>query len=403
FELTDGGYQYCDRSPSERHGYEPNIGRFLIISPRKRNRSDTSYATKIDGSPNYCTQINNVAKLCKAMYNFSDFIQHAQFHRVPFLTIEILALIIPRLRHLKHLAVLKCELIHVGETMKLLEIIQTDRLRGKENDVNLDFYPNFHAGPEIKPYNKYTVGSFGVTWDNWNGNSILAIWQLVTRIIPQAKSQDIDFISKGTSFRKWLDDGPCWRVEETLNAIQDPEYSIVQLAALLDSSNPHHHGSVKKFARRNKWQCAQGWEWSLEYYDCTCCKTKTLGILFDYETIRRHSLPSQETALRCLGCTLTVVLDNETDHYKANKRGIIQTWLEGPTRDPTPEEAALGYIPEPEINSNDLRKAISDFESKDMIRVTSRLDDTRQENHRLSRYDMETEEHQRPLTREETG
>jgi hypothetical protein len=180
------------------------------------------------------------------MYNFADRFQNIQFHRVPFLTSDLLALLIPNMRNLTNLGIYKCQLLHVGETPRILEILRTDRPKGREYQIHLDFYPNFHLGPPADCNNIHAVGSYGVTWDNWNGNSTLAIWALVQRIIPQAKRHGIDIFSRHTAFRRWLDDGPCWRVQETLEALQNPTYDKLALAALVDCRNPDHHGSVSK-------------------------------------------------------------------------------------------------------------------------------------------------------------
>ncbi len=151
-------------------------------------------------------------------------------------------------------------MIHFGETMKLLEIIKTDRPLERENQIYLDFYPLYHQGPiEIPGANSF-VGNFGVTWDNWNGNTIIAVWALISRIIPQARKQGVDFESKHTMFRQWLEKSPCWKVEDTLNAIMDPKYDPATLAALVDCSNPDHRGSVGKF-KGPIGNRPHGWEW----------------------------------------------------------------------------------------------------------------------------------------------
>jgi hypothetical protein len=123
------------------------------------------------------------------------------------------------MRNLKVLGVYKCQLIHIGDTMKLLEIIRTDRPKGRDNQISLDFYPNFHIGPIPVLGNKHTIGGYGPIWDNWDGDTRLAIWQLVSVIIPQAQKQQQDFHSKHTMFRQWLEKSPCWYVTETLETL----------------------------------------------------------------------------------------------------------------------------------------------------------------------------------------
>jgi hypothetical protein len=167
------------------------------------------------------------------------------------------------MRKLENLGIYKCQLIHVGEAMKLLEIIKTDRMLGKEHQVNLDFFPNYHVGPR-ESLGEFCVGTYGACWDNWGGDTDIAIWAMVTRIIPQARKQGIDFESHHTAFRQWLEKSPCWRVDEMLQAISllstDHEYDKGAFSALVDCRNPDHYGNVTKY-KSNILHRPQGWVW----------------------------------------------------------------------------------------------------------------------------------------------
>jgi len=172
-----------------------------------------------------------------SIQNFADFFQNLQFHRTPFLTKDILALIIPSMRGLKHLGVFRCPLIHIGNTLELFEIIKTDRPIEKERQVNLEFFPNFHIGPVRSPGNIYFTGGYGATWDNFNGRTDLAIWGLVLKIMRKARKYSIDVFSKGTAFRCWLEMSPCWRVGETLEIMEeylDKRCNAMKMIAWLD-------------------------------------------------------------------------------------------------------------------------------------------------------------------------
>jgi hypothetical protein len=173
----------------------------------------------------------------QSIHNFADYFQNLQLHRVPFLTTELLGLLIPKMRNLRILGIYKCQLIHVGETMKLLDVIKTDRPLERENQISLDFYPNFHLGPVEEPGNKYSVGAYGVTWDNWNFDTTRAVWCLVIQIIPKARSQGVDFESKHTMFRQWMEKGPCHKIEETIAAFMNPDESsenLKKVAAMIN-------------------------------------------------------------------------------------------------------------------------------------------------------------------------
>jgi hypothetical protein len=151
------------------------------------------------------------------------------------------------------LGIYKCQLIHVGETMKLLDIIRTDRPLERENQVSLDFYPNFHLGPVAVPGNPYSVGAYGVTWDNWNIDTTRAVWCLMVQIIPKARSQGIDFESKHTMFRQWMEKGPCHKIEETIALFMKPDDSIENLKKIAAMINYRRtQGKVEKLKQVNR-------------------------------------------------------------------------------------------------------------------------------------------------------
>ena len=198
------------------------------------------------------------------MNNFEDFFQNLQFHRTPFLTKEILALIIPSMRNLKHLGVFRCPLIHIGNTLELLEIIKTDRPIEKERQVNLEFFPNFHIGPVKIPGTTYFTGEYGVTWDNFNGRTDLAIWGLVLKIMRKSREYGIDLLGKGTALRQWLEMSPCWRVGNTLDVIEeylDHKCTAFEMIAWLDYKL--YRGQVFKITReyRQFETNAEGTKW----------------------------------------------------------------------------------------------------------------------------------------------
>jgi len=157
------------------------------------------------------------------MSNFADNFRNIQFHRVPFLSTRVLTLLIPHMRRLEVLGIYKCQLIHLGEGEELLNIIRTDRPLGKEYQVQLDWYPNYHDGPEFRPGRLDCTGRYGVTWDDSKPNVRnvrVAIWCLVYSLVAQANRHGIDLVGPHTAFRKWLDDSPCLMVEDTLQAIK---------------------------------------------------------------------------------------------------------------------------------------------------------------------------------------
>lgn len=178
------------------------------------------------------------------MRSFGQYFQVIQLYRVPFLTTEVLSQVVPGMSRLLTLGVYRYPLIHIGSAMDLLEIIRRGRPSRKEYQVSLDFFPNFHFGPVYHPDRKNATGWYGVTWDNFERRSELAIWQLMTFILPQARAQGVDFFSHHTAFRKWLELSPCWKTKKVLVKMSKPETTDRELVALFCWRN--FQGKVSK-------------------------------------------------------------------------------------------------------------------------------------------------------------
>lgn len=153
-------------------------------------------------------------------------------------------LLVPKMRNLTHLGVFACSMINISHTVELLDIIKTDKPKEKENQITLDFFPAHHVGPILIPGSENYSGNYGVTWDNWGGDTRLAIWALMTKILPKAVMQGVDLMGKHTMFRKWLEMSPCTEIDTTLKAIMDPTMQPEKFAAVMDWAN--YQGNVEK-------------------------------------------------------------------------------------------------------------------------------------------------------------
>lgn len=135
----------------------------------------------------------------------------------------------------------------------------------------------------------------------------------------------------------------------------------------------------------------------LERHPCQICGLNPLGIFFPYSQIRyatNMGLTGNQLTLKCLACHLITVLDSERDHYKLTKRGIIKDWLSTPS-----DETG-----EPEWNTNNLSKALSDFHDRRIAYHAYKLDKTRNREMDMrgpNPLDREHDEVQIPLTRQE--
>ncbi|KAK0118180.1 hypothetical protein ONS95_012485 [Cadophora gregata] len=372
--LEDGGYFHNCEKP--RHGPgaptdpwdQGTVSPVIVIAPFRRP----------SGPPSYYEQVRNIYTMSISMSNFAENMQNLQLHRISFLTPQLLNLLIPKMTQLRVLGIYQCQLMHVAEIIRLLEIIKTDRPLGRENQISLDFYPMWHQGPEPyingKEWNPAFTGTYGATWDNTDMNTPLAVWSIVLRALPMARTQNVDIVSKESAFRQWLDKGLLWKVEETLQALQNPNTDPRVICALVDSRNPDHHGNVRRWASDNIGCRPEGWKPYTLKYPCNYCKQQVLGIFFKFHDIFElqsfHGNSARQANLTCLGCKLKIACQHEKDHYKPSKRRLMKAWL---------QDGDDGW------NTADLSKALSDFHTRRIILKADALDEKRM--HAMNRTD----------------
>ena len=346
--------------------------------------ASTVVATPIRGPErhlDYGEQLRHLHKMCTAISNFADFFQNLHLHRIPFLTVDVLALLVPTLRNLKVLGIYKCQLIHIGNTLRLLSIIKMDKPLERENQISLDFFPNYHVGPMHRPGENNNVASYGVTWDNFGARTDLAVWKLVMDILPTAERQGVDMTSAHTAFRQWLDKSPCWMVSETLEKIRNPattDKELVVTANFFELEGDTGKLSLKQANR------PEGWDWTTKRWPCCICGQSILGIFFDYFQYHwsfcDNTIHSNPPVMTCLGCKLVCYLEAERDHYKHRKRAVISRWLQDD---------------EGEWNHYDLNKALKDYYLNGVEWEVTGLEDRRIAD-MSKHYDAERAEIQRP-------
>lgn len=314
--------------------------------------------------------------------------------------------------NLQVLGIYQCQLINVGDGLELLKVIRTDRPKGKENQVKLDWAPNHHVGPV--PGSKEAVscgGGYGATWNNWGKPTDIGIWTITCCLLRQAALQQQDMVSTHTAFRQWLDKQPLRFIPETLALMANPDPDLIQLVAFVEASNGEHGGDPKLFMHpRGTYDTnhpsMNGYNWyifiptlshivqntltlyrAIRTHQCPVCQNPLLGIYFGVLQLRERGC--------CMGCDLTSYLQNEIDHYKHLKRGIISEWLLDNKAQLAQDESLT-----PEWNTNNLSKALRDFENENVQRRIGRLQ-ARRDDHMAQGYDRERHETQRELSKKE--
>ncbi len=331
WDLTNGDFQGCDKPGMELPGVltnkegkraqakeseaeeRPGVGEIVVVSPvRKPLVKDAPYWRQ---AVCYGEQFKGTVSFLQATVNYGQSIRHLHIHRAPFFDAKVFGLLLSEgnMPMLQTLGVYRCELLHFGSTVALLDACSKRRDQGYPLE-SFDFYPRFHEGPN----DNRRFGSFGVSWSDSGVHTAKAIFGwLLYRILPKAEELGFDLISRSSSFRTWLEKLPLpWRSvprvldlylrrrdtpaeDRTDETELEYAHQLLALAAL-----------PLTFVR----EPAKGWN---RPKPCDTCKTPTPPMFM--RTFESTT---------CAGCWLKgYCFDEEDDHYKLNKQSIVDNWL----------------------------------------------------------------------------
>jgi hypothetical protein len=274
-------------------------------------------------------------------------------HRVPFLNLAAVECIIASLPHLRHLGLYQCRLLHFGATLKVLEVIEKHQT--ESGFVHLDFFPNFHQGPNSSD----RKGSFGVTWEDPGLNTTAGILQLALyHHYPKARSMGFDLFDPSSAYRLWLEKCPLpdWTVVRAYEAIRtyeahrkirdftrdwmddsddpafqrladelsaaifadEPEPGIVPEGVLIPRLPQPRHGDLAAhfFNRRYGWWRRQS--------QCSLRCIPTPGLI-PTKPILQVFFPYLDQ--QCYGCRLLNRMVDTNDHFKEWQGRAMEMWL----------------------------------------------------------------------------
>lgn len=143
--MTSGWFNNCEKDVKQMEerqsiALQASTSAHLIVTPFRRPQ----------GPATFVEQVKHMKLLAMSVRNFGHCLRNVHFHRVPFLSIRWLHILIPYMTKLNTLGIYNCQMIHIGVGLMLLDILTEDRLKGKENSVSLDFYPNWHEGSTLR-------------------------------------------------------------------------------------------------------------------------------------------------------------------------------------------------------------------------------------------------------------
>lgn len=144
----------------------------------------------------------------------------------------------------------------------------------------------------------------------------------------------------------------------------------------------------------------------LQQFTCDSCGLAPLGVYFSYSMIRAFNLDDSDTPT-CMSCKLVQYLDRENDHYKMEKRKVIQKWCNEEFADDKGKWKDAEGKPFIRCNTTDLPKFLDVFSSngaqgKLVKKLARDLDELRKTDEAKLIF-HETDEVQQPISAQAMG
>jgi hypothetical protein len=269
-------------------------------------------------------------------------------HDVPLLDRRMLAVILRGLPHVIMVGVYKCPLIHFGDVIPILDLIHEINIQRRSQDMpeiqDFDFYPHFNQG---MPYAHENAATYGVSWSPLSMDiAQRGFYAILLKAVMKSKAMGIGLLFSPThAFMEYLIKvpNPPLGVFGFLDAIyrylevkkDDPNRSNLKLQAIYDIIKP-----IRIALEEN---LAEDWP---KYYTKEMAKTLLCCSSCGYETFEEFFPANSKSRLPrhrrvCSGCHLQRYLDGEPDHWKLQKRRLIDKLCPGWNKEAFNKDAPL--------------------------------------------------------------
>ncbi|KAM7209015.1 hypothetical protein V8F20_000624 [Naviculisporaceae sp. PSN 640] len=320
----------------QRHGIRWNT---LLLTGGRQAETSRPYSDALE-----C-----MFKLCYAVrvipFSFRDVV----LHRIPFLDIQMLALLVKAMPNLETLSISSCLLLDAAKLPRILDIIRRNRRiteGGEQSYIKVDFAPYRFFGPQT--LNR--AGTFIITHHVPDFDIPKAATALLYRCLPDAKKVGMDLLSDSSSFWHFFRQlpGPCplWAVK-VREAIVTQERHKPQSDAYLraldnlcaavsgDNRSPEelpprrfdrNYGSFRKGRMPyNYWRTEKA---------CPNCKTTLSHCLF----VNCAPDNSNGGKPRCWGCHMILFVANyDHSHFRERQHSILRHIFQRPPPRPRPK------------------------------------------------------------------
>ncbi|KAM0475091.1 hypothetical protein ACHAPX_007223 [Trichoderma viride] len=278
----------------------------------------------------YTLAVESLIKLMQELFSARAHIRVLHLHDVPFLDRRVLAIILRGLHHVTMVGIYSCPLIHFGDVIPILDLIHEINIQRRGQNMpeirDFDFFPHFNKG---MPYQHENAATYGLSWSPVPMDiAQRGFYAIILKAVMKSKAMGIGQLFSPThAFMEYLTKVPNTPlgVFGFLDAIyrylevkkDDPTRTNLKLQAIYDLVKP-----IRLALNDN---LADDWP---KYYTKLMAKTLLCCSSCGYETFEeffptgsKNRLPRHRRI--CGGCHLQRYLDEECDHWKMQKKRLI--------------------------------------------------------------------------------
>ncbi|KAL6701909.1 hypothetical protein J3F84DRAFT_392266 [Trichoderma pleuroticola] len=274
--------------------------------------------------------MESLFKLMSELHRARSHIEVLHLHKVPLLDRRMLAIILRGLPHVTMVGVYNCPLIHFGDVIPILDLIhEINNDRRKKNMPEIkafDFFPWFNQGT---PYVHENAATYGISWGPVPMDiAQRGFYAIILKAVMKSKGMGLDLLfSKDHAFMDYLAKVPNipLGVVSFLDAVYrylevdkwDWDRGNKRLQAIYDMLKPVRVAVEKHVA--NDWPKYYLKKMATTFFCCCSCGYQTFMEFFPAGSMNRL----QPHRRICCACRLQKFLDSETDHLKAQKKGLL--------------------------------------------------------------------------------
>ncbi|KAK1975484.1 hypothetical protein LZ30DRAFT_808363 [Colletotrichum cereale] len=280
-----------------------------------------------EASNQYLREVSYNIPMLRSLNQYGVALKNLRLYQVPMMDSRIVEMILVTCPQLEVLGIINCELLHVGHTNPLLDLVYWNAKRMAKKPVALQFYPRTYFGPLHD-----RLGTHIVSWDPINVNVSTGFFTTVFLAVLKALPMGIDLLSKSQDFRRFFDLVPMKPGQGATflhhvftwidSAASPPSYALLPKHVKEDLEDQVLMSLLQGCDRKLKYRERNE---QFKQHTCNRCSNTLVQVFFRPEMgIRR---PAHRV---CRMCDLQYALNGEAHHRLIEKRDLLNTFLSSP-------------------------------------------------------------------------